>query len=244
MNQNRAIVIGAAALVVLVLAYVGYLFFAPATDTADGPRVPDTAFEKELLVAGPLGDMSLGDPNAPVTVIDYASLTCSHCADFEINTLPKLKEKYIETGKVHYILRDFPFDPIATAAFMLSHCAGEERYFGFIGVLFRQQANWAFTQTPMEDLKAIARQGGISEERFDQCMKDKRIFDHVREVALRGAQTFGVRSTPTFFINGEKVEGALPWSDFEPLIEKALAGEEISSDMPAAGSSTPAPEGE
>ncbi|MDO9127944.1 MULTISPECIES: DsbA family protein [Alphaproteobacteria] len=238
MNQNRAVIIGVAAVVVLALAYGAYLFFGPSGEAGPG-RMANSAFEQELLVAGPLGDMSLGDPDAPVTVIDYASLTCSHCADFEINTLPQLKEKYIETGKVHYILRDFPFDPIATAAFMLAHCAGPERYFGFVGVLFRQQTQWAFTQTPMEDLKALARQGGISEERFDACMKDQKIFDHVKEVALRGAKTFGVRSTPTFFINGEKVEGALPWRDFEPLIEKALAGQRI-SDTPASGTSTPA----
>ena len=222
MNQNKALIIGA-----------GNGNSEPVAGT------PDTAFEKELLVPGPLGDMTKGDPMAPVTVIEYASLTCSHCADFSTNTFPKLEEQYIETGKVYYILRDFPFDPIATAAFMLSHCAGPERYFGFVDVLFRQQTKWAFTQTPMEDLKAIAKQGGFSEERFDECMKDERIFNHVKEVATRGAKTFGVRSTPTFFINGEKVEGALPWNEFEPLIRKALEGEAITPEA-AGGEATPA----
>ena len=239
MNQNRAIAAGAAVILVLVLGYLGYLFLAPDGDVAEGSRV-DTAFEKELLVAGPLGDMTKGDPDAPVTVIEYASLTCNHCADFAVNTLPKLEENYIDTGKVHYILRDFPFDPIATAGFMLSHCAGPERYFGFVDTLFERQTQWAFTQTPMEDLKAIARQGGFSEERFDQCMKDQRIFDHVKEVATRGAKTFGIRSTPTFFINGEKVEGAIPWNEFESLIEKALAGEAIAPGT--AGAATQAEE--
>lgn len=240
MNQNKALIIGAAAIVVLVLAYLGYLFFGAGNGNSEPiAGTPDTAFEKELLVPGPLGDMTLGDPMAPVTVVEYASLTCSHCADFNNNTKPKLEEQYIETGKVYYILRDFPFDPIATAAFMLSHCAGPERYFGFVDVLFSQQAQWAFTQTPMEDLKAIARQGGFSEERFDECMKDERIFNHVKDVAERGAKSFGVRSTPTFFINGEKVEGALPWEEFEPLIKKALEGETIAPE--AAGSdATPA----
>lgn len=240
MNQNKAIVAAAAAIVILVLGYLGYLFLGPnggAVEQVAG--TPDTAFEKELLVPGPLGDMTKGDPMAPVTVIEYASLTCNHCADFAANTLPKLEESYIETGKVYYILRDFPFDPIATAAFMLSHCAGPERYFGFVDVLFLQQTQWAFTQTPMEDLKAIARQGGFSEERFDQCMKDERIFNHVRDVATRGAKTFGVRSTPTFFINGEKIEGALPWAEFEPLIQKALEGKAIAPEA-ASGEATPA----
>jgi|TARA_B100000614_G_scaffold257042_2_gene276651 protein-disulfide isomerase len=240
-NQNKALIVGAAAIVVLVLAYLGYLFFGAGNGNSEPVAgTPDTAFEKELLVPGPLGDMTKGDPMAPVTIVEYASLTCNHCADFGVNTLPKLEEQYIETGKVYYILRDFPFDPIATAAFMLAHCAGPERYFGFVDVLFAQQAQWAFTQTPMEDLKAIARQGGFSEERFDQCMKDERIFNHVKDVATRGAKTFGVRSTPTFFINGEKVEGALPWNEFEPLIEKALEGQTITPG--SAGEATPAGE--
>ena len=241
MNQNRALLAGAAALI-LVLAIGGYFLFGTSNGNGAGGSVDRSAFERELMVPGPLGDMTMGDPDAPVTVIDYASLTCAHCASFEVNTMPLLKEHYIETGKVYYILRDFPFDPIATAAFMLSHCAGPERYFGFVGVLFRQQQNWAFTQTPMEDLKTLARQGGFSDESFDACMKDQKIFDHVKEVALRGAKTFNVRSTPTFFINGEKVEGALPWSEFEPLIQKALAGQDITSAAPPAGPSTPAEE--
>ena len=241
MNQNRALLAGAAALI-LVLAIGGYFLFGTSNGNGAGGSVDRSAFERELMVPGPLGDMTMGDPDAPVTVIDYASLTCAHCASFEVNTMPLLKEHYIETGKVYYILRDFPFDPIATAAFMLSHCAGPERYFGFVGVLFRQQQNWAFTQTPMEDLKTLARQGGFSDESFDACMKDQKIFDHVKEVALRGAKTFNVRSTPTFFINGEKVEGALPWSEFEPLIQKALAGQNITSGAPAAGLSTSAEE--
>jgi len=239
-NQNRAILAGAAA-VILVLAIGGYFIFGSSNGGAEG-RADRSAFEEELMVPGPLGDMTMGDPDAPVTIIDYASLTCAHCASFEVNTMPLLKEHYIETGKVYYILRDFPFDPIATAAFMLAHCAGPERYFGFIGVLFRQQQAWAFTQTPMEDLKALARQGGFSEDSFNACMKDQKIFDHIKDNALRGAKSFGVRSTPTFFINGEKVEGALPWSDFEPLIQKALAGQDITSSGTPEGASTPAEE--
>lgn len=222
MNQHKAIIAGAAVVLVAVLGVLAYLLLGSNGRATEGGRVPGTAFERDLLVPGPLGDMAKGDPNAPVTVIEYASLTCNHCASFANNTFPHLEKNYIETGKVYYILRDFPYDPIATAGFMLSHCAGPERYFGFVDTLFAKQTEWAFTQTPMEDLKAIARQGGFSEERFDQCMKDERIFNHVKEVATKGAKEFGIRSTPTFFINGEKVEGALAWSEFEPLIVKAL----------------------
>lgn len=219
MNQNKAIIAGAAAILVLVLGVLAYLFLGSNGDTGGG----DTALERELAVAGPLGDMAKGNPDAPVTVIEYASLTCSHCANFAVNTLPHLVENYVETGEVYYILREFPYDPIATAGFMLARCAGSDRYFGFADTLFERQAQWAFTQTPIEDLKAIARQGGFSEERFDQCMKDEAIFNHVKEVATRARDKFGVNSTPTFFVNGEKVEGALPWNEFEPIIKKALA---------------------
>lgn len=224
MNQNKAIIAGAAAVLVLVLGVLGYLFIGSNGGSGAQGRAGDTALERELLVAGPLGDMAKGNPEAPVTVIEYASLTCNHCANFAVNTLPRLVENYVETGQVYYVLREFPYDPVATAGFMLARCAGDERYFGFVDTLFERQTQWAFTQTPIEDLKAIARQGGFSEERFDQCMKDEAIFNHVKEVATRGRDTFAVASTPTFFVNGEKVEGALPWNEFEPIIEKALAG--------------------
>ena len=223
MNQNKAIIAGAAAVLVLVLGVLAYLFIGSGGDAGGPGRAGDTALERELLVAGPLGDMTKGDPEAPVTVIEYASLTCNHCANFSVNTLPHLVENYVESGEVYYVLREFPYDPVATAGFMLARCAGDERYFGFVDTLFERQTQWAFTQTPIEDLKAIARQGGFSEERFDQCMKDEAIFNHVKEVAMRGRDKFAVASTPTFFINGEKVEGALPWAEFEPLIKKALA---------------------
>lgn len=240
MNQNRVIAIAVATvLAVAVLGFVGYRSFAskdPLATAANGGDV--SALEKELAVPGPLGDMSLGDKNAPVKVYEYASLTCSHCAEFNKDTFPSFKKDYIDTGKVYYTLRDFPFDPIATAAYMLAHCAGPERYFGFVDVLFSTQTQWAFVETPMEALKGIARQGGFSEEKFDACMKDEKIFDHVKATAQRGSTEFGVRSTPTFFINGEKVEGAIPYSEFEPILKKHLPGGDKSA------GETPAPSGE
>ena len=230
MNQNRVIAIAiAAVLAVSVLGYAGYRIFGQKDELATGSTVTEadkTAFEKELAVPGPMGDMELGDKNAPITVYEYASLTCSHCAAFSKETFPEVKKNYIDTGKVRWVLRDFPFDPVATAAFMLAHCAGPERYFGFIEVLFRTQEQWAFVDTPMEELKKIAKQGGFSDESFDACMKNQEIFNHVKAVAQRAAQTFNVRSTPTFFINGERVEGAIPYKDFDEILKKKLAGDE------------------
>jgi len=243
-NQNRVIAIAAAAvLAVIVLGYVGYRTFGSEGDVAVSPvsEADRTAFEAELAKPGPLGEMTLGDKSAPITVYEYASLTCSHCADFEKNTFPSVKTNYIDTGKVYYVFREFPFDPVATAAFMLARCAGPERYFGFIEVLFDRQVQWAFVETPMEELKKIAKQGGFSDDAFDACMKNQEIFDHVKTVAQRAAQAFGVRSTPTFFINGEKIEGAIPYEDFDKILKKKLAGDESpSSPEPSSAPATPA----
>lgn len=226
MNQNRVIaIVVTAALAIMALGYFGYSTFAARSTIAATDEDQDRSkIELELAVPGPMGDMSQGDPKAPVRVYEYASLTCSHCAEFNKDTFPSFKKDYIDTGKVYYTLRDFPFDPIATAAYMLSHCAGKDRYFGFVDVLFSTQADWAFVETPMEALKGIARQGGFSDEAFDACMKNEKVFEHVKKTAERGAQTFGVRSTPTFFINGEKVEGALPYAEFETILKKHMPG--------------------
>ncbi len=245
MNQNRVIAIAVVAvLAVAALGYAGWRAYGhkDALDTGSISDRDVSAFEKELAVPGPLGDMTLGDKNAPVTVYEYASLTCSHCAEFSKDTFPLVKKNYIDTGKVYYVLRDFPFDPVATAAFMLAHCAGPERYFGFVEVLFATQEQWAFAPTPMEGLKNIAKQGGFSDEKFEACMKDQTIFNHVKSVADRGGQQFGVRSTPTFFINGEKIEGAIPYAEFEAALKKHLPGGDTSAAPAAApsGASTPA----
>src|SRR5690606_28511649 len=130
----------------------------------------------------------------PITVIEYASLTCSHCAEFDKDTLPLLKTNYIDTGKVRYILREFPYDEFATSAFMLSRCAGEERYFGFVDILFKKQAEWAFTENPIEGLLAIAKQGGFSEGSFDACMNNRQIFQHISDVATKAKKEFKVKS--------------------------------------------------
>ena len=217
-------------MVVLGLGYLAYTQFGASAEaelaSAD-VMTADSALEKELLVPGPLGDMTMGEKDAPVVVIEYSSMTCPHCADFNNQTFPDLKKTYIDTGKVYFISRPFPFDSAATAAFMLAFCAGPERYFGFIDVMFEQQRQWVLAKDPMEALKKIALQGGISNDKFDECMKNGKVFDHISKVAKRAAEKFDVRSTPTFFINGQKVQGFMTWKEFQPLIEKALKGEDI-----------------
>jgi protein-disulfide isomerase len=219
-QNKRNLMIGGGALLVLILVVFGYLNSngspTGAAATAD-PEVTDA-----LSVAGPMGDYALGSADAPVTVYEYASLTCNHCAAFHLQSFPEIKEKYIETGKVRWVIRAFPFDPAATAAVMLARCSGESRYYKFLDVLFEQQPQWAFQGNPGENLEAIAKQGGFSSEAYQACIKDEAIFAHVRDVQTRGQDVHGVRSTPTFFVNGEQVAGALPFAEFEEVLLKYL----------------------
>lgn len=176
----------------------------------------------ELLQAGPLGERTLGDPAAPVTVIEYASMTCSHCAAFHTETYPELKEKYIDTGKVYFVFREFPLDPVATAAFMLARCVPESQYFTFVEAMFKNQNLWAFTDDRIGGLTTMAKQAGLSQEKFEQCLTNQELLDGVNWVKQRGADTFDVSSTPTFFINGEILRGSLPFEEFEKKIAPHL----------------------
>jgi protein-disulfide isomerase len=175
----------------------------------------------ELEAKGPLDDIPLGDANAPVTIIEYASMTCPHCAAFENQTFPKLKEKYIETGKVRFIMREYPLDALAAAAFMLARCAGPEKYNAMIETLFAQQPKWA-VRNPIPPLLAIAKQAGFTQQSFDACINDKALLGKVQETRDRGTNKFKVDSTPTFFINGERHAGAMSIEDLDKIIEPLL----------------------
>ena len=172
----------------------------------------------ELAVPGPLGDVELGNKDAKVTIIEYASMTCSHCATFHEKTFPELKKKYIDTGKVRFILREFPLDPLATAGFMLARCAGNDKYYPVVDLLFSQQKNWAFSNKPVEALLSLVKQAGFSQESFEACLKNQQIYDAVNVVRDRAAQKFGVNSTPTFFINGQVQRGALTVEELDKIL--------------------------
>jgi protein-disulfide isomerase len=167
----------------------------------------------ELMQPGPLGDMILGNENAPVTIIEYASMTCPHCAHFHKETYPELKKKYIDTGKVRFIFREFPLDQLAAAAFMLARCGGKDRYFPLIETLFQQQQDWV-VQRPLAPLQAISKQAGISEQGFNECLKNQQVLDGIEDVRQR-ATKLGVQSTPTFFINGKLFRGAVTMAELE-----------------------------
>jgi protein-disulfide isomerase len=188
----------------------------PQPALAQNPSLP------ELLQPGPLGDMILGSDTAPVTIIEYASMTCPHCAKFHEETYPELKRKYIDTGKVRFIFREFPLDQLAAAASMLARCGGsKERYFALVETLFHKQWDWT-VQRPLAPLMAISKQAGISEQNFNECLRNQQVLDGIEEVRQRASQKFNVQSTPTFFINGKLFRGGVTLAEIEKEIAPHL----------------------
>jgi protein-disulfide isomerase len=186
------------------------------------PALAQNVAVQDLTVQGPLGDVTLGSADAKVTIIEYASMTCSHCAHFHATTWPELKKRYIDTGKIRFTLREFPLDPLATAGFMLARCDGESKYYPITDLLFDQQKNWAFVDKPLDALRAMLKQAGFSQEKFDACLKDQKLYDAVNAVKNRAMEQFKVDSTPTFFINGERYPGSMSIDELEKIIKPML----------------------
>jgi protein-disulfide isomerase len=177
----------------------------------------------ELMKPGPLSDLVIGNADAPITVVEYASMTCGHCANFHTKVFPALKEKYVDTGKVRFIMREFPLDNLAAAASMLARCAGEGKTFPLISVLFSKQDDWAFVKgDPRPELLKFAKQAGFTQESFEKCLTDQKLLDDISAVRTRASDTFGVNSTPTFFINGKKLGGGGTLDDFDKAFSPIL----------------------
>jgi protein-disulfide isomerase len=186
--------------------------------------------EVELMAPEALPDMAIGDPKAKVTIIEYASMTCPHCAHFQETAFPEIKKKYIDTGKVRYIFREFPLDTLAAAAFMLARCSATngaatdpDKYFALVDTMFRQQRTWA-VEKPIPPLLAIAKQAGFTEKTFDACLANQKLLDGIEKVRQRAVDKFKVGSTPSFFINGEPVTGALSADEMAQKIDPYLKG--------------------
>lgn len=149
----------------------------------------------------------LGAADAPVTVIEYASMTCPHCAQFHAKAMPTLKEEYIATGKVRLVYRDFPLDGMAVKAAMVARCGGAERYFAFVDVIYGQQQRWARSADPVAALKQLVQVGGLAPAQIDACLADKALEEVVLQNRLTGQNEHQVDSTPTFIVNGDKHVG-------------------------------------
>jgi len=176
---------------------------------------------EELMRPGPLPDLVEGKADAPVTIIEYASMTCPHCANFHKTTYAALKTKYIDTGKVRFIFREFPLDELAVAASMLARCAGGEKALAMIDVLFASQDKWA-TRNPVPILQQMARQAGITEKAFDECLKDQTLYNNIMAVRERGSKEYKVESTPTLFVNGKMQKGGATIEELDKIIAPLL----------------------
>jgi protein-disulfide isomerase len=224
------------ALVAAVLIGVYVYFIRHAERNPNAPKKdPDVA---ELMKPGPLPDMSLGKPDAPNVIVEYASMTCPHCAQFDKVVFPDLKAKYIDTGKARLIFREFPLDGLAARASMIARCAGPDRYFAMIDVMFQTQPNWVVEgPEALDRLLQLARQAGFSKEKFDACLADKDLFKKIVDERQRANDVFQVDSTPTFFVNGKRMSGEHQLKDFEAMFTGIEKPTEAAP--PAAADATP-----
>lgn len=210
------------------------------TETAQKPAAEAKAAEvptsegdvdmAEVLKPGALPDMALGEANAPVTIVEYMSTTCPHCAAFHNNTFDAIKAKYVDSGKVRFIVREFPFDPRAAAAFMLARCNPQDttklteaaQYFPMLSMLMKQQETWAAAQDGREALLQMSKLAGFTQESFQACLTNQKLLDDVNAVRERGAKDFGVAATPTFLINGKRYAGDMSVGTMSALIDSML----------------------
>ncbi len=168
-------------------------------------------------------DIVVGDEKAPVTIIEYSSLSCPHCAHYHSEVYKHIKSKYILNGKVKYILRDFPLNSAALLASKIAHCAGKDRYLDFVETLFQYQDMWAFTREYMYPLEKIAKLGGLTEDKYKECTTDKKLEDFILNRAMKANNALDIDQTPTFFINGERFGGAKTFDFYADIIDKKLS---------------------
>jgi len=183
--------------------------------------------ERTKLLKARITDNYLGSVHAPVLIIEYASLSCGHCATFHNEVLPKIKEQFIDTNKVRFVYRDYPLNAPALRAAQLSQCIDKDKYYGFLGVLFKSQNSWAFNRNYMDILKNIAKIAGIEQAEFTKCVNDKALQEKIIKATKDAGQFLEVESTPTLFINGVKYDGKRNIEEISAYINKVLKGEAL-----------------
>jgi protein-disulfide isomerase len=197
-----------------------------STTSVEMPKADRDIDMEAALKPGPLKEMALGDPNAPVKIIEYMSMTCPHCAHFHETTFDAIKTKYVDSGKAYFVLREFPFpqDTASLAAFMLARCTTEDKFFPFVSMFLKQQRAWAAPDNG--DVRAamlqLSKLGGFTQETFDACLTNAKLAGDVSAVRDRGAEEFGVNSTPTFLINGKAYSGDMSVDSMSALIDSLL----------------------
>lgn len=228
--NRRNILIALGIVVVAAAAGGGYWLTrsAPApqiASTVPGAPDSDTITLAEATGGVPLykDEHILGNPKAPITIVEYASLTCPHCAHFHDTTLPEIKKNWIDTGKARLVFRHYPLDKLALRAAAVADCIKGDGFFGFIGVLFENQAKWAYTTNPMDELKKLAALAGLSPDEFEACANNEKEINLILKRQTDGRDIYSVTSTPSFIINGTPIVGAQDYSKFNSVLEAAAA---------------------
>ncbi|BCW89793.1 hypothetical protein sos41_29600 [Alphaproteobacteria bacterium SO-S41] len=217
--NNRVLTIGG--LVLLFAAIAGAAYYILTKDAGGSAAGTVSSTMAEALAPKP-GDIGLGDPNAPIKMIEYASTGCPHCAAMAMETIPKLKTAYIDTGIVYYVLRDFPLDNVALGGSLIARCLPKDKFYAFMDLLFSSQAIWHSPQTadPKEALIELARRAGLSREATEACLKDQKVLDSINAIAKEATDVLKVNGTPITFLNGERAfESAMPFEDLDAKIK-------------------------
>jgi len=184
----------------------------------DGAAGDSPAFDPKVVGEG---ERVLGEADAPITIIEYASLTCGHCARFHTETLPEVKKQWIETGKARLVYRHFPLDRLALIAAVAADCLKSDKaFFAYIGTLFQEQGTWARAEDPVSALAQRAALAGLDRAQFDACVNDQAATDALLNRVIASRDTYGIEATPTLIVNERKVEGALPYDEFAEVLEK------------------------
>jgi protein-disulfide isomerase len=208
--------------------------FRPADESAAGRRqIIENPTLEDVLKPGPLPEMALGRPDAPVTIVKYMSLTCPYCRHFQLKTFPQLKREYIDTGKVRFILREFPIGFQSGAATIALRCAPPARYFELYEKFLTQQAAWVSQEVRRDPIFKIAAQAGLTRAQFDACYENQSMIQALQQIKERG-RTLGVIGTPNFFINERLVKKVMDMDDIRQAVDPLLAGRAASAGVSVA----------
>lgn len=168
-------------------------------------------------------EYAMGPADAKVVLVEYASLTCPHCARFHTTVLPDIKKEFVDTGKIRYVYRDFPLDRLALGAAMVARCAGRDSFFGFIDTFYAAQGQWSRASNPISALANLAKLGGMSQTKFEACLKDVEVQNGILQQRLEASNEFKVQATPTVFVNGERYGGGMTLDQMRTLLNRKLA---------------------
>ena len=199
-----------------LLGLLSAILLSPGTAPAADPH-PLLA-DAQMVLGLTKDDRILGNPDAPITIVEYASLTCPHCAHFANEVLPELKKKWIDTGKVKLVLRDYPLDEPALRAAMIARCAPPDRFYAYVDTFFGAQEKWVTAHDYRDALARLVKLGGMSRDEFYNCLKNTALENKIVETRLVASKELDVNSTPTFFINGTKFTGAPTVEEFDKVL--------------------------